>query len=72
MLRHKVLAISGSVKDSISEMPVAGVEIFFYDESKLIQSKSTNSMGYFDLETDFTYGQKITVRGNGFSGVSPR
>jgi len=62
MIQRKILTISGFIKDSISELPLPGVEIFFYDESKLIQSKSTNSLGYFDLETPFTYGQRITVK----------
>ena len=62
MLKRKILTISGFVKDSIAETALTGAEIFFYDESKLIQSRSTNSQGYFDLETGFTYGQKITVR----------
>lgn len=61
MLTREVLTISGFVKDSISEMPIPGAETFFYHESKLIQTNSTNSMGYFDVKTDFYYGQKITV-----------
>lgn len=63
MLQRKILTISGFVKDSITEMALQGAEIFFYnEEGKLIQSRSVNSLGYFDLETSFTYGQKITVR----------
>jgi len=62
MLKKEILAISGFVKDSISEMAIPDVEIFFYQDSKMIQTQSTNSMGYFDIETDFSYGQKITVK----------
>ena len=62
LLQLKSLTISGFVRDSISEAVLAGVEVFFYDESRLIQSKSTNSLGYFEVETNFTFGQKITVR----------
>jgi hypothetical protein len=62
MLQLKSLTISGFVRDSISEVPLAGVEVFFYDESRLIQSRSTNNQGYFEIETGYTYGQKITVR----------
>ena len=63
MLERRKIAISGFVKDSVhNEPPLQGVEVFFYDDSKLIQSKSTNSQGYFVIETDFNYGQKITVR----------
>lgn len=62
MLKAQRLAISGFVKDSVTEQPLPGTEVLFYDQSRLIQSKSTNSMGYFDIETDFVPGQKITVR----------
>jgi hypothetical protein len=63
MLDPKNIAVSGFIKDSLTDQPLPGVEIFFYDQSKLIQAKSnTNSMGYFDLETNFIYGQVITIR----------
>lgn len=63
MLERRNLVITGFVRDSITELVLQGAEIFFYDDQgKLIQAKSTNSLGYFDLETDFIYGQKITVR----------
>jgi len=62
MLLRKMLTISGFVKDSMSELPLTKTEISFFDESKLIQSGITNSQGYFDIETGFTYGQKIIVR----------
>lgn len=62
MLEPKKMAISGFVKDSLTDQPMQGVEVFFYEDSKLIQPRSTNSLGYFDIETDFKYGQKITVR----------
>jgi hypothetical protein len=62
MLQLKSLTISGFIRDSISELPLVGVEVFFYDESRLIQSRSTNNQGYFEIETGYTYGQKITIR----------
>jgi hypothetical protein len=62
MLKRKTLNLSGFVRDSVTEAPLEAAEVFFYDESKLIQSKSTNNLGYFDLETNFTSGQKITIR----------
>lgn len=62
MLKAKRLAISGIVKDSMTDKALDAVEVYFYEDSKLIQTKSTNSLGYFDIETAFNYGQKITVR----------
>lgn len=63
MLERRNLIITGFVRDSISEQALTGVEVFFYDDQgKLIQSRSTNSMGYYEVETDFVYGQKITIR----------
>jgi hypothetical protein len=62
LLQNKKLAISGYVKDSITELPLQSVEVSFLEQSRRIQSGITNSKGYFDIETDFVYGQKITVR----------
>lgn len=62
MLQRKKLTVSGFVRDSISEVVVEGAEIFFYDDATLIQKKSTNSQGYFVFETNFSYGQRITIR----------
>ena len=46
LLEYRKIAISGFVRDSLSDQPLQGVEVFFYDES-LIQSKPTDSRGYF-------------------------
>ena len=63
-LERSALVISGFVRDSVSGAALPAVEIAFYDEKgKLIKAKfNTDSRGYFDLETDFVFGQKITVR----------
>ena len=63
MFKRKMLIISGIAKDSVSEVPLPGVSVSYYDESSApIQALSTNSEGRFDIETNFRYGQKITVR----------
>jgi hypothetical protein len=63
LLQLKKLFISGFVKDSITQDPLQDAQIFFYDDqSRLIQLKSTSSMGYFDFETNFIYGQRIIVK----------
>src|SRR6185295_2326470 len=46
MLKRKTLTLSRFVRDSVTEAPLEAAEVFFYDESKLIQSKSTNNLGY--------------------------
>jgi hypothetical protein len=63
LLQPKPIAISGFVKDSMTDRPLQGVEIFYWEQSKMVQvSATSNSMGYFNLETNFYYGQIITVR----------
>lgn len=55
--------ITGFVSDSVTLEPVQGAEVSFFDVSgKLIQSRSTNLEGYFEFETDFTFGEIIKVR----------
>ena len=61
-LERKQIALSGFVKDSLAGKPIENAQVSFYEDSKLIQSKSTNNQGYFDIETDYAYGQKITIR----------
>ena len=61
-LQPKTIII-GFVTDSVTLEPVQGAEVSFFDKNnQLIQSRSTNSKGYFDFETDFTYGEIIRVR----------
>ncbi|MEO5889939.1 MAG: carboxypeptidase-like regulatory domain-containing protein [Ferruginibacter sp.] len=63
LLQFKKLFITGTVRDSTTEQALQHAEISFYEQSgRLIQAKSTNSLGYFEIETDFIYGQKITVK----------
>lgn len=63
MLERQDLIITGFVRDSVTEQALPGSEIFFYNEQgKLIQARSTNGLGYYEVETEFTYGQKITLR----------
>lgn len=55
--------ITGFVSDSVTLEPVQGAEVSFFDVSgRLIQSRSTNMEGYFEFETDFTFGEIIKVR----------
>lgn len=55
--------ITGFVIDSVSTETIQGAVVSFYDkDNKLIQSRSTNSEGYFNFETDFTYGEIIRIR----------
>lgn len=63
-LERSNLMISGFVRDSISGLVLSGVEISFYnDQGKLIKARSnTDTRGYYDLETNFVFGQKITIR----------
>ena len=63
MLKTKKLVVTGTIRDSTTEEALRDAEIYFYDQAgRLIQAKSTNSLGYFEIETDFVYGQKITVK----------
>ncbi len=55
--------ISGFVSDSISSDALPSAEVSFYDkEGRLIQSRTVDSRGYYDFETDFTFGEVIKVR----------
>jgi len=55
--------ISGFVSDSVTSDAMPGAEVSFFDkEGRLIQSRSTDSRGYYDFETDFSFGEVIKVR----------
>lgn len=63
LLQLKKLVVTGTIRDSTTEEALKDAEIYFYDQAgRLIQAKSTNSLGYFEIITDFIYGQKITVK----------
>jgi hypothetical protein len=63
LLQSKKLVVTGTIRDSTTEEVLKDAEIFFYDQAgRLIQARSTNSLGYFEIVTDFIYGQKITIK----------
>lgn len=62
LLQFKKLVITGTIRDSTTEEALPDAQIYFNKNGILIQARSTNSMGYFEIETDFVYGQKFTVK----------
>lgn len=63
LLKNKQIVIRGYVKDLITAQIMRGAKIFLYDnQKKLIQSKLTDSKGYFNLATDFIDGQEMIVQ----------
>jgi outer membrane protein OmpA-like peptidoglycan-associated protein/tetratricopeptide (TPR) repeat protein len=54
----KTFTVQGRVTDDDTGLPVAGMEIFFYDDNNNFYASSTNSDGFYnlpDLSTDVNY-----------------